>query len=341
MGDAGRKRRIRRALGLLLAAATLVFLGLAIARNWEQITAYQWRVRPLELAASVLLLILAMVWGILVWHRVIRRFDAPAIRFTILLRIWFLSNLARYVPGKIWQFVGAVQLGKQVGIGAPLLLTSLLVHAGLTVVSAALVSLLALPTLLSELGTPAAAGIVAAGVAGLAAVHPAVLNSALRLVPARLSGGGLEWRGSWAEGVRLLTMAVVAWLIYGAAFAVFADSIVGIPWSAVPAMIAANALAFLVGYLLFTPGGLGTREAALALMLGPLGSLGIAAIIAVAFRLWLIAGEVVGAALAAALPGAQGMDASTPRGPEAARPASFHPSDRDTPPGSSPPAPPT
>jgi hypothetical protein len=304
MSPASGGRLVRRGLGVLLVAATLVFLGLAIARNWGQISSYDWRIRPLELAASVLLLVGAMVWGVLVWHRVLHRYEADGLRFRTLLWVWFLSNLARYVPGKIWQFVGAVQLGRRAGVAPAVLLTSMLIHAGLTVVSAAMVSLLAMPTLMDELGPAAAAAVVLAGVGGIGLVHPAVLNRGLRMVPQKLATDGLAWAGSWSDGIGLLAMSVVAWLIYGAAFAVFADSIVGIPWSVAPALVAANALAFLVGYVLFTPGGIGTREAALALMLGPVGSLGVAALIAVAFRLWLILGEVAGAAAIAVLPGA-------------------------------------
>lgn len=296
---------------MVLIAATLVFLGLAIARNWTQIAAFDWSIRPLELGASVLVLIAAMAWGVFVWHRVIARFEAPGLRFRTLLWIWFLSNLARYVPGKIWQFVGAVQLGRRAGVAPSVILTSMVVHTGLTLVSAALVSLLAIPTVLDELGTAGALLLVAAAGSGVLLVHPAVLNFGLHMVPDRLSAEGLTWTGSWADGVRLLALSTAAWLIYGAAFVLFARSLVPIPIALAPALIAANALAFLIGYMFFVaPGGLGAREAALALLLGPLGSLGVAAVIAVAFRLWLIIGEVAGAAIVAALPGA-----TPPEGP--------------------------
>lgn len=300
-----RRPLLRTVLASTLVAATLVFLALAIARHWAQIAAFDWSIRPLELAASVLVLIAAMGWGVLVWHRVITRFEAPGLRLKTLLWIWFLSNLARYVPGKIWQFVGAVQLGRRAGVAPSIVLTSLVIHTGLTLVSAALVSLLALPVVLEELGLPGVLFLAVAALSGLLAVHPAVLNLGLRIVPDRLAAEGLHWTGSWGDGIQLLVLSTVAWLIYGAAFVLFADSLVGIPMGVAPALIAANALAFLIGYMVFvTPGGLGAREAALALMLGPLGSLGVAAVVAVAFRLWLILAELLGAALVALLPGA-------------------------------------
>ena len=299
----GRRPLLRTLLAAVLVGATLVFLGLAVRRNWAQIAAYDWDVQPLELVGSVLLLVAAMAWGVFVWHRVIARFEAPGLPLRSLLWIWFLSNLARYIPGKIWQFVGAVQLGRRAGVPASVLLTSLAIHTGLTLVSAALVSLLALPGVVHELGAAGAAFVLVGAASGLLLVHPTVLNFGLRLVPERFTTEGFEWTGSWGDGITLLALSTVAWLIYGSAFALFADSLVPITLEAVPALVAANALAFLIGYMFFfSPGGLGAREAALALLLGPIGSLGVAAIIALAFRLWLVAGELVGAAVVALVP---------------------------------------
>lgn len=312
-----RRSLLRTLLAAMLVAATLVFLGLAIQRNWAQVAAMDWTIRPLELAASVLVLIGAMAWGVFVWNRVLGRFEAPRLRLRTLLWVWFLSNLARYVPGKIWQLVGAVQLGRRAGLEPSVLLTSLVIHTALTLVSAALVSLLALPTLFREAGILGGAVVTAAAASGLVLVHPAVLNLGLRIIPDRLAAAGLVWTGSWADGVRLLGLSAIAWLIYGAAFVLFADALVGIPLEIAPALIAANALAFLIGYLVFVaPGGLGAREAALALLLGPLGSLGVAAVIALAFRLWLIVAELVGAGLVALLPGNPPPQPAAPPGGE-------------------------
>ncbi len=310
---ATRRPLLRRLLAAVLVAATAVFLGLAIGRNWSHLASIEWHVRPFELAASVLVLLAALVWGIFVWGRVIARFDVPGPRFRTLGWIWFLSNLARYVPGKIWQFVGVVQLGGRAGVPGPVLLTSLVIQTGITLVSAAIVSLFALPAMARGLGTYGDAAVVAAAIVGLAAVHPRVLNFGLRLVPRRLASLELAWTGTWLQGIVLLALGVVAWLIYGVAFALLADAMVGIPLTLVPALVAANALAFLIGYLVFiAPGGLGAREAALTLILGPIASIGVAAVIAVSFRLWLIVAELLGAGLAVAIARPRDNDVSGP-----------------------------
>jgi uncharacterized membrane protein YbhN (UPF0104 family) len=179
------------------------------------------------------------------------------------------------------------------------LLTSMLIQTGLLIASAAVV---AVPfVMLTESDSRVAIAAVSAGALGLAAVavHPRVLNGALRLVPRALHRDVLHWRGAWSHGLILLGLFVVAWLGNGGAFALFVRSLIEIPAAAVPGLVAANAIAVAAGILVFVvPAGLGAREAVLALLLSPYApGPGVAALVAVASRLWVLAAEVLGAAL--------------------------------------------
>ena len=89
-------------------------------------------------------------------------------------------------------------------------------------------------------------------------------------------------------------------MLYGVAFHLFLASFVALPLSALPAVTAMNALAFIAGYVVFfAPGGLGFKEAALTLLLSGFVPAGVAASLSVASRLWSILGEVLPAALLA------------------------------------------
>jgi glycosyltransferase 2 family protein len=66
-------------------------------------------------------------------------------------------------------------------------------------------------------------------------------------------------------------------------------------------MAGVNALSFLVGYASPLPGGAGLRELAMAELLRPYLPDGVAAVLSIASRLWTIAAELVGGALALAL----------------------------------------
>lgn len=291
-------RGLRRSLGVALALAVLGFLGYTIARNWGEVRAHDWDVDGLELAASVVALVLVLAWGVFVWGRVLARLWPERVPFLRLLHVWFLSSLARYVPGKIWQFVGAAQLAPTVGAPAAVLLTSLVMHMGFTLLGAAVVSLLLLLPAGPGIEIGSTAGVAAVAAASLLLVHPRVLNAGLRLVPRAVHSEVVKWRGRWSDGLVLLALSVVSWLAYGAVFTLFVDSLIDVPAATLVPLTGANAFAFLVGYLFFlAPAGLGAREAILTVLLTPFAPTGVAAAVAVATRLWSIVAEVAGAVL--------------------------------------------
>lgn len=303
----------RALAGVLLVAAAAVFLGMTVARNWRELAAFEWRVRWLELGASVLALTAVLAWGVVVWKQVLDRFEHRPVGLSVLMRIWFASNLARYIPGKIWQFVGAAELARAAGLSRVVVLTSMVVHIGFSLLSAAAVSAIALAAwdAVPLPGLPLA--LLAA--ASLFLVHPAVINAGLGLVPRAFHDEVLQWNGSWADGLVLLGLSVFSWVLYGLAFALFVDAIIPIDGAALLPLTGVNALSFLAGYVVFlAPAGLGVKEGAMAALLRPFAPAGVAAVLAMVSRLWTIAAELLGAALVLALTRA-------PVAPEAVRSA--------------------
>lgn len=316
-----KKRRSwwRPLIGVLLVAAAAAFLGMTIARHWRELAAFDWRVRWLELGASVLALTAVLAWGVIVWKQVLDRFEHRRVGLGVLMRIWFASNLARYIPGKIWQFVGAAELARAAGLSRVVVLSSMVVHVGFSLLSAAAVSAVALAAwdAVPLPGLPLA--VLAA--ASLFLVHPRVINAALRLVPRAFHDDVLRWNGSWGDGLVLLGLSVLSWVLYGLAFALFVDAIVPIEAAALLPLMGVNALSFLAGYVVFlAPAGLGVREGAMAGLLRPFAPAGVAAVLALVSRLWTIAAELLGGALVLALTRAAAPpeDAGTAGRPEAA-----------------------
>lgn len=299
-----RARLGRRILGAALVLAAFAFLVLAVARDWRELRAYDWHVDPLLLALSLIALLADFAIGVYGWHRTLRCFETEAVRYGVVLRIWFISTLARYIPGKIWQFVGAAQLAKDEGLPAVVVLTSLVVNMGFTLLAAALVGLATVPVRLAAWTGDATAAVLVA-ITGLAvlAVHPAVLNFLLRLMPRWLHRSVLVWKGRWWDGIVLLAIAAASWLVYGAALLVFFSSLVRTaPPDAYIILTGANALAFLAGYfIIIAPAGLGAREVSFAALLTPVLPTAVAAVLAVASRLWIVATELLGAGIVISL----------------------------------------
>jgi hypothetical protein len=286
----------RRVLTPALVAAALAFLVWTAVGHWQQLRAYEWHVEPGRFALSLAAHVAVLVWGVFVWSRVLAVFAGARPRFPELVRIWFLSSAARYVPGMVWQFVAAAQLARDAGIAGGMLLTSLLVHTGFSVLSAGVVSAVVLPAATFGRDAVPAWWPVLVALAAVLAVHPRVLRTALRVVPRRLRGGDEPWRGSWLDGLLILGLSVVTWLFYGAAYWLFVTSLTPLRAGSLAPLVGVNALSFVAGFVvLFAPAGLGVRETTMTVLLGPLVPAGVAAVIALLSRLWTVAAEIIGA----------------------------------------------
>jgi glycosyltransferase 2 family protein len=287
----------KRALTLALVAVALWYLGGTVAANWDELRRHQWTVDPALLALSVGLHVGVLAWGVWVWRLVLARFEGDPVRYSLLYRMWSLSNLARYAPGKIWQFIAVAQLARERGLPPALMLTSVMVHTGFSLLAALAVGSLVVPA--GTLG-----GLPRWGLSGLAvvvaalSVHPRVLNLAIGVLPRLMRRPVAAWTGSWWDGVTLLLCSVGAWLLYGVAYHVFVRSISPIPWEALPLLTGVNAWSFVIGYAaFFSIAGLGARELAMSTLLLPVMPAGVAALVAVAARLWTVLAEIAGGLL--------------------------------------------
>jgi glycosyltransferase 2 family protein len=291
----GTSRLVRRLLMFALIGAAAAFLYSTAASNWAELQQFEWRVRGWILALSVVAHVGVLAFGVFLWSRVLSQFSLGGTEFPYLLRIWSLSNAARYIPGGVWQFLTAAQLSRGVGLPGVLALTSMMVHVLLSLLAAITISALVLPLNFLAIGSAASIAariailLIAAGI-----VHPRVINGALGLVPRILSRDVLVWRGSWGAGLLLLVLANLSWLLYGAAYTLFVASLAPVGLNAYLPFTAVNALSFTAGYLaLPVPGGVGVRESAMTLLLAPYLPVGVAAIVSVAARLWSIAAELL------------------------------------------------
>jgi glycosyltransferase 2 family protein len=92
---------------------------------------------------------------------------------------------------------------------------------------------------------------------------------------------------------------VGGWAAYGVSFTLFVGSVHPVAWQDVPLLGATYAAAWVIGFLSFlTPGGIGVREGVLAYLLGLWLPPGVAIVISLLSRLWIVAGELVGTAIA-------------------------------------------
>ncbi len=272
----------------MVLAVVAGFFAFALSSRWHQVSAVKWSLdlKFFALACLALTLSYALVAGL--WAVALASVTPTAVAAGV--RIWFLANLARYVPGNVWSFVGAVELARRTG--APRR-TTLAVMALTQALSVGLALLVGLPVLLAEwarLGRPALLGLaVVVALALLVLVLWRPLERRVRASYPNL-GPALD---------RLLRRGGGGALT-GLAFAALIRAIFPLPASAIPLAVAGYAAGYAVGFLsLLTPAGLGVREGVLVLALAPVMPAGPALVVALVSRLWMMVFELLGAVVAA------------------------------------------
>jgi hypothetical protein len=263
-----------RYLAVQIAVALLVvyFLARFVALNWSEIrrsgSALELDTGPLTLAGLIVLATYAML--IAAWRAVLLGWG-ERLAYRDAARIWCLSNLARYVPGRVWQVAGMATLAHRAGVspwaaaGSAVVVQLLAVATG-AVVTAAFAPGFAHPALIGVAGAAAAAGAVA-----LAFPLPA---AALGAALGRLSGRSVELRPVRGGPLALsAAITAAAWAAYGLALVYCADGLVAGADLDTRAAIGVFTGSYVAGLInVFTPGGLGTREVILVNWLsGPLG----------------------------------------------------------------------
>jgi uncharacterized membrane protein YbhN (UPF0104 family) len=277
-------------------AVVSVFFAVTLSARWRDIISLKWQPRPGVFALACVLLAVSYALVACVWGFALRRAAGTPVRAGA--RIWFLSNLARYVPGNVWSFVGAVELARREGVARPV---TLAVMAYTQVLSVGVALLAGLPVLLAEwarLGRPALLGAVAvAVVAGAAA---AFRRQLLALVRRRLPGlAGTDLVPSPGTIALLVVGYAAYWAVTGLAFAALVASAHRLAPGDVPLVVAAFAAAYAVGFLsLLTPAGLGVREGVLVVALSPVLPAGPALVVALVSRVWMMVAELAGAGVA-------------------------------------------
>ncbi len=226
------------------------------------------------------------------WRRIVMS-AGETLPFNEAARIWFVSNLAKYVPGKVWSIAAMTVMARERDV-SPLVAAGSSVLTQLVTIAAGIVVVLVAGA--GMIDSPFTAFAVAAGIAVMIAFMPAILPRAGKLASS-LTGRDLSLPVIPARVVWMVALSAVAsWVLYGIAFKLFVRGILGSDAGGTPSYIAVYAASYIIGFLaLFAPGGAVVRESAMVTGMVKLGLSGQADALAVAIasRLWLTVAELL------------------------------------------------
>ncbi|HEY1116396.1 MAG TPA: lysylphosphatidylglycerol synthase domain-containing protein [Acidimicrobiales bacterium] len=298
------QRRLRAAF-LLMAVA---FAVLALATQWDEAGD---RIGDLSLAhvgLAALCTVGSLTASFLAWRETLAGLG-DRLPIATAARIFFLGQLAKYVPGSIWAIVGQMELAKVHGVRRERTATAGIVVLTISLAMGLLLGLLAVPALLDADSDLYASSVLL--LVPLAVVlHPKVLTGlvqrGLRLVKRPPLDAPLSLATIW----RVAVFSILSNGLLGLQIWQLAVDVGGTGWALLALAVGGYGLAASVSLVVIPlPAGAGLREAILVLLLAPEIGAASATLVAILARLLLTVADVAAAGLAAAATGATGTAA--------------------------------
>jgi glycosyltransferase 2 family protein len=290
--------RWRAPLRLAVAGLFLAVIGVVLAGQWGQARPLLGRLSaPVVLAAWVP--VLAGIYATFRSWRAALADLGGSLPQAGAMRVFYLGQLGKYLPGTIWPAVTQMRLGRDYRVPPRVSGAAFVVFMLVLVGTGLLVGLPVVP-LLGRDAVDEYRWLVLVLPLFALALAPPVLNRAIALALRALGRPPLPAPLSLAGVLRVAGWALVSWLCYGVHLYLLARRL-GVEGGALLWLqgTGAFAAAFASGLLLVVvPAGAGVREAALLVLLGSTVTVPVAAVIAVVSRLLFIVGDLAWSAVA-------------------------------------------
>ena len=288
------RRRLFLATQWVLAIAIVWFAMRALRGQWANAAA---RLQSLHvewswIMAATVVVILTYLLLIETWRRTVTG-SGQKLSFGDAARIWFVSNLGKYIPGKIWSIAAMTMMAREssvsggVAAGSSVMIQLVMIAAGIGVV---------LVTGAQAVDHPAIAIAAAILILTMLALAPRLLPLAGRILTS-LTGKAIDYPRMPPTLVWMAILSsAIAWIAYGIAFQLFVRGIIGSAAGATTSYIAVYAASYIIGFLaLFAPGGAVVRESAIVTGMVRFALSGQADALAIALtsRLWLTITELL------------------------------------------------
>jgi len=299
------KKILWRIVQVAIIGIIFYYLGKQLYVNWGQVVGYDWELNYTYLVLSTVSVIFTFFVISTIWRWIIHSFGKE-LSHAKSFKISYLSNLGRYVPGKIWQVFGIVYLARKEGITEAEAMTAFGVALTFTLPPAffsGFLYLILYPSLYDKFTAfPVfSSGIIFATailvVCILLVMFPEPFEKLLNKILTVLRRKPIRLHIDKWLAVKLYLGYFLAWSLYGFSFWLFLKGITTADAPLFPVM-GLFIISYQVGYLaLFAPGGIGPREFVMQAFLAPIFG-PVATAIAFASRLWLIIAEALAAAIA-------------------------------------------
>jgi hypothetical protein len=286
-------------LALLIAAGFFLF---RLARTYARdLSDTHFDIDALGIAAASAMWLASYAFLVRLWATSMTWWGAR-VRLTSALRVFAAANLARYIPGVVWQFASLAAMSASSGLSV-MSVASAAVFQQIVLASIGLILGLAFAPYARlgaawSMSVPAMLAIVIAALAGLVLILPKMTRSIDEWLSRRGTVTLTLPRVRRRDIAEYVILSGLGWVGYAVAFVIFANATFE-PMPVNPVVLGASfVLSYVAGILaVFAPGGLVVREAALVALIGPVLGGEQALGLAIASRLWVTVIDAVLSAL--------------------------------------------
>ncbi|GAA4367630.1 hypothetical protein GCM10023152_04000 [Agromyces bauzanensis] len=258
--------RLRSWLQIIVGLLTIVLLSWSVVVNWETFSAAVLQMNPWLVFAAASSVLAGLYVNMLSWRSVVGAFGIR-LGYRDSARVFFVSQLAKYIPGGIWPIVLSARTGRAAGLAARVSVTSMTIALliGVTVGAVYSTGALFLVPAVREQYWWAPVVLLAIGVVILMPpILDRLIGLALRLMR-REAVPALRYRPFAAA----IAWSVLSWALLGTGLALLVAASQAISPFEFVLSVASYAIAWVSGFAaVIAPAGAGVREVVLGLTLG-------------------------------------------------------------------------
>jgi len=292
------KKLLIKSAQVLIILVIFYFLIKNLISNWNQVKDFDWKFDYALLIISFVLQMMALFWLVKIWQRMLRH-TGSSVSYLKLFKVWFFTNLGKYLPGKVWQFLGMIYMLEKEGVPKQSSFSTGVLAQAFSVISGLFISVLFLGADLYARFFSQKPGLMLAGVVLCVAIlvvlcYPKTLEKIVNWGLRILKKEKISLDISIKDVIIYILSYSLSWLLFGLAFLIFVKAMTKADFNMYFTLTGAFAFSLNIGFLaLFTPGGIGVREGILVFLLSSLFPLPVSTLISLLSRLWITVGELL------------------------------------------------
>ena len=279
----------------IVVLAIFLFLGKMVWDNWSQVKDASFALSALPFILSTLIFAFSYFIQVGAWYLITLKLKI-ALSPHDTLKIWFYSQLGKYLPGKIWLFLSRFHFYESKGQSKKVISVAIYLEVITMIVAAGLIFLAAL-ILFKEIQSlysgKTFGWMLLAFLLAFVCLHPRILERIINWTLVQFKRDPISLSISYHDVLFILFVCVISWVTGGIGFYLFVESVYPVAPPYILFLTGALAISSTLGLIaIFSPSGLGVREGVLVYLLSYMMPGGVAVIISILTRIWMTLIEI-------------------------------------------------